>query len=228
MRSRLWRGVAAVGVALAALGSGAARAAEVSGVPTYRPAGSAPFSRIESPALLEGLGIPLVFTAKFPDRAKAAVFALPALADPRFVPQLRRYLAGGGRALITARLAARLGRLPAEYADRVYVLRLPERGQGLASLPQDTVDESRNFLLFPLGLNIQAPPRVRVRLLGRNQIQVENCNPWAAGVRIAFHTDRWPRATVLRTEDGAVPVHLNLAAFQVPPRSARVLRMARG
>jgi hypothetical protein len=228
MRSQLWQGVAAIGVAAIVLGSGSARAAEVNGVPTYRPAGSAQFSGIESPALLEGLGIPLVFTAKFPSEAKTAVFALPALADRQFVPQLRRYLAGGGRALITARLAARLGRLPGDYADRIYVLRLPERGQGLASLPQDTVDQSRNFLLFPLGLNIQAPPRVRVRLLGPDQIQVENCNPWAAGVRIAFHTDRWPRATVLRTEDGAVPIHVNLAAFQVPSRSARVLRMARG
>jgi hypothetical protein len=217
-----------LGIVAMALASGVARAAEMKGVPTYRPAGSAIYSGIESPAVLEGLGIPLVFTSRFPSEAKAAAFALPALADRQFVPQLRRFLAGGGRALITARLAARLGSLPSHYADRLYILRLPERGQGVASIPQDTVDEARNFLIFPMGLNIQAPPRVRVRLLGNDQIRVENLNPWAAGVRISFRAGRWPRVVALHSEEGAVPVQVNLAAFQVPPRSTRVLRMARG
>jgi hypothetical protein len=232
MRSEAWRKSAGIGTLALALATGAVRAAEKpveapAGIPAYQPAGTRPVGASERAGTLEALGIPLAPTSRFPQGARAAVFTLAASADPQLVPQLRRYLAGGGRALITAGLAARLGRLPSQFADRVYVLPAPVQGR-LTALPQDTVDSARNFLLSPMGLNILAPPRVRFRILGGDRIQVENDNPWVAGIRIAFRLDRWPRATALRSEAGTVPLHVNLAAFQVPPRTRRIFRMAKG
>lgn len=215
------------------VGAGVARAPENGteaprDIPAYQPADTAGNGTVESADALEMLGIPLAPTTRFPRGARAAIFTLPALSDPQFVPRLRQYLASGGRALITQRLAARLGRLPSLYADRVYILRLPAPEVSVDSLPQSTVDEARNFLLSPLGLNIQAPPRVRFRLLGNDQLQVENCNPWAAGVKISFRPGRWPRARVLESDGAMVPLQVNLAAFQIPPHTRRVFRMARG
>ncbi|MCL6650502.1 MAG: hypothetical protein K6U89_19565 [Chloroflexi bacterium] len=197
-------------------------------IPAYQPVDTPRNGTVESASTLQMLGIPLGPTTRFPRGARAAVFTLPALSDPQFVPRLRQYLASGGRALITQRLAARLGQLPSLYADRVYILRLPAPDGAVDSLPQSTVDEARNFLLSPLGLNIQAPPRVRFRLLGNHQIQVENCNPWAAGVKISFRPGRWPRARVLESEGAMVPLQVNLAAFQIPPHTRRVFRLVRG
>jgi hypothetical protein len=205
-----------------------ARQETLRGVPAYQPAGAKAAAGAENAAALQVLGIPLVPAARFPHEAPAAVFALPALADQQFVPQLRRYLTGGGRALITSGLAQRLGRLPSQYADRVYVLRVINGGKPLAALPQDTVDGARNFLLAPLGLRIQAPPRVLFHFVGRDRLLVENWNPWAAGVKINFRGDRWPGVSALQFGAENVPVHVNLATFQVPPRSSQMLRVARG
>jgi hypothetical protein len=205
-----------------------ARQETLRGVPAYQPAGAKQTPAGENPAALEVIGIPLVPTATFPHEARAAVFALPALGDRQFVPQLRRYLAGGGRALITGGLAQRLGRLPSQYADRIYVLRVMNDGRPLAALPQNTVDSARNFLLAPLGLRIQAPPRVLFHFVGRDRLLVENWNPWAAGVKINFRGDRWPGISSLQFGAENVPVHVNLATFQVPPRSSQMLRVARG
>jgi hypothetical protein len=203
-----------------------ARQETLRGVPAYQPAGVKPAASGENPTALAVLGIPLVPTARFPREARAAVFALPSLADRQFVPQLRRYLAAGGRALITGGLAQRLGRVPSQYADRVYVLRVTNGGKPLAALPQDVVDSARNFLISPLGLRIQAPPRVLFHFVGRDQILVENWNPWAAGVKINFRGDRWPGVSSLEFGAETVPVHVNLATFQVPPRSSQLLRVA--
>jgi hypothetical protein len=205
-----------------------ARQETLRGVPAYQPAGAKAVAGGENAAALAVLGIPLVPAARFPHGARAAVFALPALADGQFVPQLRRYLAGGGRALITAGLAQRLGRLPSQYADRIYVLRVTNGGKPLAALPQDMVDSARNFLIAPLGLRIQAPPRVLFRFVGRDRILVENWNPWAAGVKINFRGDRWPGISALEFGANNVPVQVNLATFQVPPRSSQMFRVAKG
>jgi hypothetical protein len=205
-----------------------ARQETLRGVPAYQPAGTKPAAAGEDPTALAVIGIPLVPTAVFPHEARAAVFALPALGDRQFVPQLKRYLAGGGRALITGGLAQRLGRLASQYADRIYVLRLTNGGKPLAALPQDTVDSARNFLIAPLGLRIQAPPRVLFHFVGRDRLLVENWNPWAAGVKINFRGDRWPGVSALQFGAENVPVHVNLATFQVPPRSSQMLRVAKG
>jgi hypothetical protein len=240
MKHPRWSKISMIGtsIALAAAGvgvacspvvsaSGKARATVAQGVPAYEPTAARAFPGSDSVTSLRVLGIPVVPMDRFPRDARAAIFGLPCIADPQFTPQLRRYLAGGGRALITERLAQRLGRLPSQFADRVYVLRTANRRQSLAALPQDVVDGARNFLLHPLGLRNLAPPRVLFQLVGGDRIRVENWNPWAAGVKITFRSDRWPHVASLESEGEEVPLQLNLATFQVPPRSSRVFRLAR-
>ena len=50
----------------------------------------------------------------------AAFFSLHALTDRQLLPRLRRYFAGGHRAVITSRLAPKLGSIPRQYADRIF------------------------------------------------------------------------------------------------------------
>lgn len=61
------------------------------------------------------LGIPLAMTPRFPQMARMAVFATYGLRDPRFVPELKAFLAAGHTAILTSRLARELAgdpRLP--------------------------------------------------------------------------------------------------------------------
>jgi hypothetical protein len=173
------------------------------------------------------LAIPLVRTASFPTHAPAAFFPAHALADPQLVPRMRQFLAGGGRALITSRIAPRLGGLPRSYADRVFLLNTSAGPAGLMKLPQTTLDRVRNFVLFPMGLRISAPPRVALTLVSQRELRVTNHNPYAAGLKLSFRRPLWPEIAALRTGNGetSVPVDFNLAQVQVGPRTTRSLQL---
>jgi len=180
--------------------------------------------------ILEGvaqMAIPLVRTATFPAGAPAAFFSAHALGDRHLLARLGRFLNGGGRALVTSRLAARLGDLPHRYADRVFVIATNGGTAGLMKLPQGTLDSVRNFILFPMGLNIQAPPRVALVVYGERELRVTNRNPYAAGMRLAFRRPIWPEITAIRTADDetSVPVDYNLAQLQIAPGTTRSLRI---
>jgi hypothetical protein len=173
------------------------------------------------------MAIPLVRTATFPGSAPAAFFSAHALTDRQLAPRLRRFLDSGGRALITSRLAGRLGDLPGRYADRVFVIATGRGTAGLMKLPQTTLDRVRNFILFPMGLQIQAPPRVALALYGQSELRVKNLNKYAAGLRVSFRRPIWPEITAIRTADGEafVRVDYNLAQLQIAPGSTRALQI---
>jgi hypothetical protein len=159
--------------------------------------------------------------------APAAFFSTQSLADRQLIPRLGRYLAGGRRALVTSRAAARLGALRRRYADRIFVLDTSGGSGRLHRLPQTTIERARNFVLYPLGLRIQAPPRVALALYGREAMLVRNHNDFAAGVKLTFHRPLWPPLRELQTADGAAAVRVdyNLAQMQVAPKTTRLLRL---
>src|SRR5262249_23758348 len=135
-----------------------------SAVPAYAPAGSQAEAGIVDAAQL--LGIPLVQTPRFPSTSPVAFFSTAALADRQLVPRLRAFVTAGGRALVTSRLASRLGRLPSERAEHIFILPSTQGAASVLGLPQAQVDGLRNFVLHPLGLRMEAPPRVALRLIG--------------------------------------------------------------
>jgi hypothetical protein len=167
------------------------------------------------------LGIPLARTQQFPAASPSAFFCAAALADPQFPRQLRSYVAGGGRALLTSRLAAHLGRLPSQFADRIWIL--PSQGgtRTVLSLPQSQVDPLRNFVLTPLGLRMEAPPRVALTLLDRTALIVDNRNAFAAGVKLTFLAAKWPDVRALSGESGEIPLSGSTVALQAPPKAAQ-------
>src|SRR5437870_4043247 len=73
-------------------------------VPAFAPPASRTETEVIDAARL--LGIPLVRTQRFPTGSPSAFFCAAALADPQFPRQLRSFVAGGGRALLTSRLAS--------------------------------------------------------------------------------------------------------------------------
>jgi hypothetical protein len=186
------------------------------GVPAYVPAAST--TEAEVIEATRWLGIPVVRTARFPTASPIAFFCAGALADRQFPARLRSFVAGGGRALLTSRLAARLGRLPSEHADRIFVLPSGQGVPGVLALPQAQVDQLRNFALRPLGLRMEAPPRVALTLIGRDGLLVENRNSYAAGVKLTFLTEKWPTIQYLSSGGSEIPLNGSTVALQAPPR----------
>jgi hypothetical protein len=197
------------------------------GVAAYMPPGARPRGEEGVFDAVALLAVPLVKTAAFPSGAPAAFFSTHALTDRQLIPRLRRFLAAGGRALITSRLTVRLGGLPGRYADRIFVLSTAGGPRALLALPQTTIDRARNFVLFPLGLRVQAPPRVTLSLYGQRAVRVENYNNYAAGIKMAFQRPVWPALDELQTADGETEVRVasNLAQMQVAPLTGRLLQV---
>jgi hypothetical protein len=197
------------------------------GVAAYAPSAGRSRAEVGIPEAVALLSVPLIKTDRFPADAPAALFTTQALGDGHLYSRLRRYLAAGHRALLTSRLAAKLGRLPSRYADRVFVLNTERGPAGVLALAQTTVDHMRAFILFPLGLRVQAPPRVALSLFGRQAIQVKNGNNFAAGIRVTFLRPAWPEIAEIRTANGDVRVRVeyNEARVQLAPGSAQMLRL---
>lgn len=188
-------------------------------VPTYVPAGSrAEADVVEATRLI---GIPVVRTSQFPAVSPVAFFCTAAMADRQFPGRLRAYVGAGSRALVTSRLADRLGRLPSQFAGRIFILPSGHGRVTVLSLPQAQVDRLRNFALYPLGLRVQAPPRVALTLEGREALVLENQNPYAAGVRITFLTGKWPAVAGLSNRDARLPLVGSSVSLQAPPKSAQ-------
>jgi hypothetical protein len=194
-----------------------------SSVPAYAPAGSQAEAGIVDAARL--LGIPLVQTSRFPSTSPVAFFYAAALSDRQFVPRLRAFVTAGGRALVTSRLASRLGRLPSERAERIFILPSSQGTASVLSLPQAQVDSLRNFVLHPLGLRMEAPPRVALRLIGDQSLVLENRNPFVAGVKLTFLATRWPTIYALGTDDTEVPLAGTTIALQTPPKTTQQFRI---
>jgi hypothetical protein len=167
------------------------------------------------------LGIPLVRTPRFPTGSPAAFFAASALSDRQFPGRLRAYVQGGGRALVTSRLANRLGRLPSEHAGRIYILPSSAGTTGVLALPQAQVDRLRNFVLYPLGLRMEAPPRVSLRLVSRDTLVLENHNAFAAGVKLTFFGKKWPAVEALAGDEGILRLMGSSIALQAPPQAVQ-------
>lgn len=193
------------------------------GVPAYAP----PASRAEA-AVIEAarlIGIPVVRAPQFPAGSPVAFFCASALSDRQFSQCLRGYVASGHRALITSRLARHLGRLPSEFAGRIFILPSERGPAAVLALPQAQVDQLRNFALFPLGLRMEAPPRVSLTLMGRQALLVENHNPYAAGIKLTFLPDKWPTIQCLASQGAELPLMGSTIALQTPPDAVERFRI---
>ena len=92
------------------------------GIPAYKPPNSDP--GIE-PYIFDQfgmLGIPLLPTAHFPAKARAALFTTQALHDTDFVAELDKFLQGGGAAFVSESLAHNLNADPRLAPDNKVVL----------------------------------------------------------------------------------------------------------
>jgi hypothetical protein len=126
-----------------------------SGIPAYKPVSSEPG---DEPYLFDQIGmlaIPLAPTARFPDKARAALFTLHSLKDVEFVAKLTSFLNAGGTALVSEGLGHALNgdpRLPSpdplNLPKDKYLLQVQEGRGNLVvfsdSLPRLTYVDSSN------------------------------------------------------------------------------------
>jgi hypothetical protein len=64
---------------------------------------------------------------------------------------------------------------------------------------------------------MEAPPRVALTLVGQEGLVVENRNPYAAGVKLTFLTEKWPTIQCLASEGSQIPLVGSTVALQAPP-----------
>ena len=126
-----------------------------SGIPAYKPVSSEPG---DEPYLFDQIGmlaIPLAPTARFPDKARAALFTFHSLKDVEFVTKLVGFLNSGGTALVSEGLAHALNgdpRLPSpdilNLPKDKYLLKVSEGSGNLVvlsdSLPRLAYVDSSN------------------------------------------------------------------------------------
>lgn len=82
------------------------------GIPAYKPPNSDPGNEPYIFDQIGMLGIPLLPVARFPAKARAALFTAHALDDANFVPELDSFLESGGTAFVSESLAHRLNADP--------------------------------------------------------------------------------------------------------------------
>jgi hypothetical protein len=87
------------------------------------------------------------------------------------------------------------------------------------------VDRLRNFMLFPLGLQMEAPPRVSLVLVGHEALVIENQNPFAAGIRLTFLPAKWPAIESLSNGSRDVPLSGSTVSLQAPPKAVQRFRI---
>jgi hypothetical protein len=117
------------------------------GIPAYKPVSSDPGNEQFIFDQIGMLAIPLVPTARFPDKARGALFTLHSLKDVEFVTKLVGFLNAGGTALVSEGLGHALNgdpRLPStesvDLPKDKYLLQVPEGSGNLVvfsdSLPR--------------------------------------------------------------------------------------------
>ncbi len=92
------------------------------GIPAYKPPNSDPGNEPYIFDQIGMLGIPLLPTAHFPAKARAALFTAHALDDTDFVAELDKFLQGGGTAFVSESLAHRLNADPRLAPDNKVAL----------------------------------------------------------------------------------------------------------
>lgn len=92
------------------------------GIPAYKPPNSDPGDEPYIFDQIGMLGIPLLPTAHFPAKARAALFTAHALADTDFIPELVGFLQDGGTAFVSESLAHRLNADPRLAPDNKIAL----------------------------------------------------------------------------------------------------------
>jgi hypothetical protein len=92
------------------------------GIPAYKPPNSDPGDEPYIFDQIGMLGIPLLPTAHFPAKARAALFTAHALDDTNFVPELDNFLKSGGTAFVSESLAHRLNADPSLAPDNKIAL----------------------------------------------------------------------------------------------------------
>jgi hypothetical protein len=142
------------------------------GIPAYKPVSSEPGDESYLFDEIGMLAIPLAPTARFPDKARAALFTLHSLRDGEFVVKLASFLNAGGTALVSEDLAHALDgdpRLPSAVPVNLpkdkYLLKVQEGNGNLVvfsdSLPRLSYVDSNNRIAQMSGAQREALAELR-------------------------------------------------------------------
>jgi len=221
-----------------------------SGIPAYKPVSSDPGGE---PFVFDQIGmlaIPLAPMARFPDKARAALFTLHSLKDVEFVTKLVGFLNSGGTALVSEDLAHALNgdpRLPSpdplNLPKDQYLLKMEEGKGNLVvfsnSLPRLTYVDSSNRIaqvsaaqreaLSELRKIVEeftvtspdAPPRVAVFPLGA-RVGVVNFTELPVACRIVGLGGMVSRLRKVFATSGA-SLAFDGATLRLPPHAAIVV-----
>ena len=120
------------------------------------------------------IGLPLIPTTQLDPAARTAFVPAENLADPAIADRLDQLLNNGGHAIVTDGMLRGLN--DDRIANHPNLLRVDLNGdpKSLLSLPPATLTRVRQHALSPLGVQLDAPPRVALTLLGDDLAAVSN------------------------------------------------------
>jgi hypothetical protein len=154
------------------------------GIAAYRPPNSHPEKEARVFDFVGMMGLPLVPCHEFPAQARAAMFSVHALKDPKLVEKLSYFVRSGRPVLLTDGLAQKLAGTILLDAPNVQILAVKGDPKSLLELTPAKLDAIRAPLLRPLGRRFEAPNRVAVYLFADGSAVIENFNEQAVTVRL--------------------------------------------
>jgi len=167
----------------------------IKGILATKPANSTPkiyydsagvkISRVEEAYVynfLGMLGLPLVPTEQIDMNAEAAFFPVHIQKDPAYKEKLDKFLSDGKPVLITDGLASQIENL--DNYDNLQILNVNGNPRDILRLSRSDVNEMRNKMLKPLGINFDAPTMVSMYLIGEDLIIIENFKDEAVSVTL--------------------------------------------
>jgi len=151
----------------------------ICGIAAPKPIGSDPHNEVYIYDMIGMLGFPLVPTARLSKDAPGAFLSVHALKDPNIKEYIKFMIEHCRPLLITDGLAEKLKDWDeAELLQNplVTLLKVSGKPRELYKLPKETLQEARDKMLAPLGVQLEAPTKVSLYLYEKNMEVIENFN----------------------------------------------------
>ena len=169
------------------------------------------------------LGLPLVPDDHVDTSAPSSIFTVHVLKEPGFSGRLEKMLKDGRTVVITNELGKRLSNQALLKDKNLMVLNVGDDPKKLLKLTQEELKPLRDKLLSPLGMKFDAPNKVSLYLLGKNQVVIENFNDKSIDAVLGLPAVKQVKKSMALPVDGHADITLENNIIQIRGLSPRTL-----
>ena len=166
------------------------------------------------------IGLPLVPVEKIDMNAESAFFSAHILKDPEFSQKLETFLSADKPVLVTDLLANTIEN-PEEHKN-LHILNVNKDPMNLLKMSREELNEIRNKMLKPFGMQFDAPSMVALYLMGDDLVVIESFRDEPVEVTLKADFPLDPGLKLVLPENAIIHAELNeggLFISEIPPRS---------